>query len=160
MMPRKVSMCHVCLYSTTLAKLKTSVTEAQAQLRVGWMSSSIIQLDEHLLPHEPTGLKDGELDWFLLNEHDKPTVIPSYAISNRAWERAFFINPLEVDWMRFEVHDMMDLDYLVSAVEVLQDMQDLWQNDDDTRGQAIMRLFIFFTRTLKRLLMYTSSSLA
>jgi hypothetical protein len=72
-----------------------------------------------------------------------------------AWGKAFFLNPLEVDWMRFEVHDTQDMDYLISAIEVLQDMQDLWINDTDTRDQSITRLFILFTRALKRLLMYT-----
>jgi hypothetical protein len=146
----------VCLYSTTLRNLKTSVTELQADLRFDWRAYPIIQLDDHLLPQEP-GYKSKELDWFVLNDQGKATVIPSYASSNRAWGKALFLDPLEVDWMRFEVDNVADMDYLVSAVEILQDMQDLWINDTDTRGQSIMRLFTFFTRALKRLLMYAGA---
>jgi hypothetical protein len=153
-MPRK-SICHLCLYSTTLSKIKTGVTETQAELRFDWRGSPIIQLDEHLLPHE-TSYRTKEVDWFVLNDQGKPTVIPSYSIVDRSWERAYFINPLEMDWMRFEVHDEADMQYLIATIEILQDMQDLWLNDDDTRGQTIMNLFISFTRALKRLLMYAN----
>jgi hypothetical protein len=153
MMPRK-EICHVCLYDKTLRNLKTSVTEFQAELRFDWRACPIIQLDEHVLSQEP---RSKNLEWFVLNDKGIATVIPSYANSNRAWEKALFINPLDVDWMRFEVHDTADADYLVSVVEILQDMQDLWIYDNDTRGHAILRVFSFFMRALKRLLMYAGA---
>jgi hypothetical protein len=151
MMPKKNNVCHVCLHITTLKNLKTAATELQAELRYDWGVTPIVQLDDHLIPCDA-------LRWFLVSDDGKPTIIPSYSISNRMFERAFIVNPFEVDWMRFEVHDTLDMDYLFSVVEILQDMQDLWINDIDTRDHSIMKSFTRFTGSIKRLLMYAVNS--
>jgi hypothetical protein len=155
-MPLNNSTCHVCLHNLTLRRLKTHVTDVQANLRAEWQSSPVVQLDEHLFPSEGNKLVR-ELDWFLLNELGKATVIPSYSVSNRTWKKASFINPVEVDWMRFEVHDTVDMNYLIEALEVLEDMRGLWANDMDTCMTPVMLLFGKFIGGLKRLLMFATN---
>jgi hypothetical protein len=156
MMFRRHSTCHVCNYSLTLRRLKTVLMDLQNELRVEWKLTPIVQLDEHIFPYE--GGRHRGVDWFLLNDEGKPTVIPSYSVADRNWKKAFFLNPLDVDWMEFEIHSSIDFDYLVSVVEILHDMLDLWVNDEDTREQTITRSFQRFSSALKRLLMYAANN--
>jgi hypothetical protein len=158
MLGRIPPSCHVCLHSQALRKLKDAICEIQGELRLEWKASPVIQLDQIFPCAGENVSKTRVLDWFVLNDNRKPTPIPSYTISDRTWERAFFINPLEVDWLRFEVHDTTDMDFLISAVDILQDMQDLWIHNADTCDQFIMRLFIRFTRALKRLFIFAIHS--
>lgn len=155
MLPRKNPMCHVCMHSMTLKRLKTIVMDTQTELRFDWRMSPLIHLDDHVTPRDSNGNTDC---WFVLGEGGKATVIPSYVASDKTWERAFFVNPLEVDWMQFDLHDPTDMDYLISSVEILNDMKDLWINDTDTRNHHVMVGFTRFTGALKRLLIFASNS--
>jgi hypothetical protein len=119
---------------------------------VDWRASTVIQVEDHLFHGEE---KDKQANWYRGNEKGLPMVIPSYHhVYNQQWEKAFFKNPLEVDWSLFNMHSSIDVDYLTSLIEVLQDQRDLWINDCDTNGQPIVVMFDRFIKALKRLLMY------
>lgn len=154
MMDNKSKVCHVCRASCHLKKIRFNVAELQGTLKLAWRSASIIQLNECFFPCETSSRK---MDWYVINELGKTTVIPAYSVSKRTWERAYFISPLDVDWMKFEIHDVADMDYLISAVEILQDMRDLWINDIDTTTCEVMGLFTRFVSALKRMLVYACS---
>lgn len=150
-MDSKSKVCHVCRGSCHLKKIRFNIAELQGTLRLAWRNAAIIQMDECLFPSEAV---NGRMNWYVLNELGKTTVIPAYSISKRTWEKAYFVSPLDVDWMKFEIHDVVDMDYLISAVEILQDMRDLWINDTDTTNCEVMRLFTKFVAAMKRMLIY------
>jgi hypothetical protein len=142
--------CHVCNRDDTLARLKSSLIDAQLQLREHWKAADVVQVDDFLLMGE-RGV--GMETWFLLGEKG-PMVIPSYESYDRQWAKAYFKNPLESDWQSFDIHSSNDVEYLVAMVEVLEDQRDMWVYDADTNEQAIMGVLERFRRALKRLLMF------
>jgi hypothetical protein len=122
-------------------------------MRVEWKSSPVIQVTDHLERDDMT--KD---NWFLINAKEQPSVIPSYGSYDKIWKRALFLNPLEVDWLLFEIHGSDDVDYVSSLVEVLVDQRELWSGDEDTLVLPIMVLFSRFISAIKRLLLYSLNS--
>ena len=139
--------CFICKHNRSLKIIKTALTEIQAEITERWKGSTIIQLDGHL------NCEDN--DWYVLNRKSEATIIPSYRGYDNLWTKAYIINPLEVDWQLFDIHDLLDVDYLLAVVEILEDQKDLWINDESTKGTTLMDLFLRFTRAAKRLLMFT-----
>jgi len=146
--------CHTCKTSLTLQRILATLVDYQAALCLDWKLSPVIHLDNHIFPNEG-GL---HYDWFVLNADGKPTVIPSFQVSSRTWERACFLSPLEVSWDKFDIHDPRDMMYLFTAIEILHDMQDLWVNDSDTAGHSTMIMFERFIGALQRLCVFASNS--
>lgn len=149
-MIRPVEVCQVCRFNRTLKVLKEAIAELQSELRVEWKGARIVQLDEHII-------EEGNFDWFILNRRGTPTVIPSYNGYSSLWEKAIIVNPLEVDWILFDVHDQWDIEYLHSIVPILNDQRDLWENDSDTTEASIMKMFAKFIRSLTRLMVFSNN---
>lgn len=140
--------CHICIHDKVLNGLKTTLRDIQAELRMDWRSSTIVKLQDHLFPGQ-------KVSWFLTNSKGQATVIPSYGLYDQTWRKALYLNPFTVDWMLFDVHDRGDVEYIQSLVGVLQDQQDLWNFDSDTKGQSITVLFDRFVKAVKRMLMHS-----
>ena len=153
MLNKPVSTCYLCRHDRVLKLLKDKVSEIQIEMRVEWKSSPVIQVTDHLERDDMT--KD---NWFLINAKEQPSVIPSYGSYDKIWKRALFLNPLEVDWLLFEIHGSDDVDYVSSLVEVLVDQRELWSGDEDTLVLPIMVLFSRFISAIKRLLLYSLNS--
>lgn len=152
MLHKQVATCHVCRHDKTLRELKAKVVEVQVETRVEWRASPIAQIHDHLMPDSLD--ETGSNNWFLLNDKERPTVIPSYSLYDKTWKKAMFLNPFEVDWNLFEIHGSQDMEYVLSLMEILEDQKDLWCSDENTEGQAIMVLFTRFIKVVRRLVMY------
>jgi hypothetical protein len=147
--------CHVCRHDRELKRHKAEVAAIQAEARIEWRSTSVIQVRDNGI-EGIFGDQDGvDCDWYLLNEKGIPTVIPSYGVYDLTWKKAMFLNPFEVDWMLFELHGGDDVDYIISLIEILQDQRDLWVNDEETREHPILVMFTRFLKSVRRLLMYS-----
>ena len=162
----KSSSCCVCKHNHTLEIIRSVLTDTQVDLKLQWKSARVGWAEENLFPSTEkllTGLAPGKIPkedshWFLLGEGGIVTVIPSYSLFNLQWGKAFFSNPLEVDWREFDIHSSTDMEYLISSIEMLRDQQDLWMNDFYTKEHSVMRAFNRFVSLLKRLLMFASSN--
>jgi hypothetical protein len=172
MLRKPISTCYVCKYNLTLGTIKNIITDVQTELRLQWKSSRVSWAEENIFPKEEnegssllagifTGAskipKDDSL-WFLVGDRDRITVIPSYALFRKTWKKAFVKDPLEVDWSEFDIHSSTDMEYLISTVEMLEDQQNLWINDEYTRDHSVMRLFSRFICLIKRLLVFASNN--
>ena len=151
MIAKMLSICHVCTHDKLLRSLKAEVVENQIAVRNEWRGCPVGQVSDHLMPNT---LSDRGNDWFLLNESEKPTVIPSYSYYSLTWEKAMFLNPFEVDWFRFELHGTTDLEYALSLLQILEDQRGLWCGDEDTKDFPFLRLFSIFVKSVRRLVMY------
>lgn len=142
--------CLICKHNRTLQVLKEEITKIQQEIVSDWKASTIIQLDNHLF-------EDDGLEWYVLNKQGEATVIPSFSGFSKLMNKAFIVNPYEVDWELFDIHDEMDMDYILGIVGILQDQKDLWVNDETTRNTSLMISLRRFVRAITRLLVFTNA---
>jgi hypothetical protein len=82
------------------------------------------------------------------------TVLPTYCIYQRTWNRSKYRSPLEVNWMKFDENDQNHIGYMVDISEIMEEQLGLWVQDSeymDDRETSIFETFKCYTRSMDRL---------
>ena len=141
------TVCHACLTDGYLGRLKEEMHLLQQKLRLVWVSSKDVVVSSHLVT-------DDVATRYLTDGRGYVTLLPTYRLYGDLWKGAMYQNPMEVNWLSFEVHDSWDRKYVEDVLETMEEQIGLWRAENVTFLHPMFQSFLSFVDCVRRFYEY------
>jgi hypothetical protein len=144
--------CYICQNDSELNYLLNAITDQQIKLRIKWALAAAVYNDDETHVADKNSLSR----WEVLGDDGSRTIIPSYRSYEDLWNRTFFVNPLTYDWKHFDIHSIDHNEYLLKAIEIIQQMTETWDFHETTKITTLAVQFDLFLILLSRLFSHST----
>ena len=145
--------CKTCREDKEFQTLKKAINLVQGQLRMLWAYAR----SSHTVSDKEIHVNENYHEARAKDVFGNVTLIPSYKFYVQTWSRCMLQNPLQYDWLKFDMHCAWDKKYLLVLSDTIDEQMAIWLEDTDTRECHVFKSFTTWANLIRELLYYVAT---